>query len=138
MNKNALLLIVLVISNSFIYAQEPTNFVGSYAVKEVVADLETSPVISNDDAADDICIYENVDSPDSSIIIATDKKYGLVVYNLNGQIINHYPFGRVNNVDIINKFDFKSIYIGAPYIKMNHFHRRSINRLSLGNDSGIS
>ena len=97
MNKNALLLIVLVISNSFIYAQEPTSFVGSFVVKEVVADLETSPVISNDDAADDICIYENVDSPDRSIIIATDKKYGLVVYNLNGQIINHYPFGRVNN-----------------------------------------
>ena len=107
MNKNVSLLIFLVISNTFMYAQEPTNFVGSFVVKEVVADLETSPVISNDDAADDICIYENVDSPDSSIIIGTDKKYGLVVYNLNGQIINHYPFGRVNNVDIINKFDFK-------------------------------
>ena len=106
MNKNVSL-IILIISNTLLYAQEPTNFVGSFVVKEVVADLETSPVISNDDAADDICIYENVDSPESSVIIGTDKKYGLVIYNLDGQIINHYPFGRVNNVDIINKFSFK-------------------------------
>ena len=107
MNKNVSLIIFLIISNTLLYAQEPTNFVGSFVVKEVVADLETSPVISNDDAADDICIYENVDSPESSVIIGTDKKYGLVIYNLDGQIINHYPFGRVNNVDIINKFSFK-------------------------------
>ena len=52
MNKNVSL-IILIISNTLLYAQEPTNFVGSFVVKEVVADLETSPVISNDDAADE-------------------------------------------------------------------------------------
>ena len=82
MNKNVSLLIFLVISNTFIYAQEPTNFVGSFVVKEVVADLETSPVISNDDAADDICIYENVDSPDSSIIIGADKMVWLFIISM--------------------------------------------------------
>ena len=80
-------------------------FTGSYTVKEVIADLETEPVITNDDAADDICIYDNYQYPDNSLIIATDKKYGLVIYGLDGKIINHYPFGRVNNVDIINKFN---------------------------------
>ena len=97
---------ILLISNE-IAAQGPAKFVGPFAVREVVADVETSPVISNEDAADDICIYENIDNPEKSLIIATDKKYGLVIYNLDGEILYDYPFGRVNNVDIINNFNFR-------------------------------
>ena len=96
---------ILLISNE-IAAQGPAKFVGPFAIREVVADVETSPVISNEDAADDICIYENIDNPEKSLIIATDKKYGLVIYNLDGKILYDYPFGRVNNVDIINNFNF--------------------------------
>ena len=96
---------ILLISNE-IAAQGPAKFVGPFAVREVVADVETSPVISNEDAADDICIYENIGNPEKSLIIATDKKYGLVIYNLDGEILYDYPFGRVNNVDIINNFNF--------------------------------
>ena len=96
---------ILLISNE-IAAQGPAKFVGPFAVREVVADVETSPVISNEDAADDICIYENIDNPEKSLIIATDKKYGLVIYNLDGEILYDYPFGRVNNVDIINNFNY--------------------------------
>ena len=104
MNKSTFLTTFFVVLSLTTHSQEPV-FTGSYTVKEVVADLETEPVITNDDAADDICIYDNYQYPDSSLIIATDKKYGLVIYGLDGKIINHYPFGRVNNVDIINKFN---------------------------------
>ena len=104
MNKSTFLTTFFVVLSLTTYSQEPV-FTGSYTVKEVVADLETEPVITNDDAADDICIYNNYQYPDDSLIIATDKKYGLVIYGLDGKIINHYPFGRVNNVDIINKYN---------------------------------
>ena len=82
------------------------NLLALLTIREVVADVETSPVISNEDAADDICIYENIGNPEKSLIIATDKKYGLVIYNLDGEILYDYPFGGVNNVDIINNFNF--------------------------------
>ena len=104
MNKFTYITTFFVVLSLTTYSQEPV-FTGSYSVKEVVADIETEPVISNDDAADDICIYNNYQYPDNSLIIATDKKYGLVIYGLDGKIINHYPFGRVNNVDIINKYN---------------------------------
>jgi len=99
--------LILLTKINMMYSQELTNTVSSFIVKEITADVETSPVISNEDAADDICIYENRDDPDNSLIIATDKKYGLVIYNLEGKIIYDYPFGRVNNVDIINTFEFR-------------------------------
>ena len=104
MNKSIYITTFFVVLSLTIYSQEPV-FIGSYTVKEVIADLETEPVITNDDAADDICIYDNYEYPDNSLIIATDKKYGLVIYGLDGKIISHYPFGRVNNVDIINKYN---------------------------------
>ena len=75
MNKFTFLTTFFVILSLTTYGQEPV-FTGSYTVKEVVADLETEPVITNDDAADDICIYNNYQYPDDSLIIATDKKYG--------------------------------------------------------------
>ena len=80
MNKLSFLSIFVLLIINEIEAQGLAKFVGPYAVREVVADIETSPVISNEDAADDICIYENIDDPEKSLIIATDKKYGLVIY----------------------------------------------------------
>ena len=35
---------------------------------------------------------------EKSIIVATDKKYGLITYNLQGKKLHQYPVGRPNNV----------------------------------------
>ena len=53
----------------------------------VMAKAETAPVASGDDAADDPAIWVNPDDPLKSLIVGTDKKNGLVVYDLSGAIV---------------------------------------------------
>ena len=80
-----------------VIAQERT-LVRSFAFPQVEATLETEPVVSVDDAADDICIWENPNDAMKSIVVATDKKYGLITYDLQGKKLHQYPVGRPNNV----------------------------------------
>ncbi|MDF7774963.1 phytase [Sphingomonas sp. AOB5] len=62
---------------------------------------ETKPVgTGNADAADDPAIWRNAADPAASLIVATDKKAGLYVYNLKGEIQSFLDAGRVNNVDL--------------------------------------
>ena len=70
----------------------------------VFADAETTAVTSNDDAADDPCIWINPKDSLQSTIIGTNKREGLEVYNLDGKRLFSYPIGKVNNVDIRNGF----------------------------------
>lgn len=66
----------------------------------VYADLETTPVKSKEDAADDPAIFIHPTNPYKSAVIGTDKQRGLVIYDINGEIVHEYDFGRINNVDI--------------------------------------
>lgn len=72
---------------------------------EVYPSSETQPVSSKDDAADDIAIWINDLSVENSIIIGTNKQVGLDTYNLSGDLIKSYTFGRINNVDIFQEFN---------------------------------
>ena len=74
------------------------DFGSLFCFPQVEATLETEVVVSYDDAADDICIWENPIDAEKSIIVATDKKYGLITYNLQGKKLHQYPVGRPNNV----------------------------------------
>lgn len=69
-------------------------------IVNLVADVETDPVSNNDDAADDPTVWVNLADATKSTIIGTNKKEGLVVYDLNGKELYNYPVGRVNNVDV--------------------------------------
>lgn len=60
----------------------------------------TAVATANADAADDPAIWRNPRSPARSLIVATDKKAGLNVYRLSGELVSSYPAGRVNNVDL--------------------------------------
>ncbi len=71
---------------------------------KLVADLETDPVGSTDDAADDACIWICREDALNSKIIGTNKQEGLIVYDLNGKELFNYPIGKVNNVDIRSGF----------------------------------
>lgn len=61
---------------------------------------ETSPVESVGNAADDPAIWANPNDPSQSLVIATDKKTGLVVYDLSGNIVYQNADGRMNTVDV--------------------------------------
>jgi 3-phytase len=59
----------------------------------------------NDDAADDPAIWFNARNPAGSLIVGTDKKAGLYVYDMSGQIAHFLDAGRVNNVDLLDNVE---------------------------------
>ena len=66
--------------------------------------LETQPVDHDGDAADDPAIWAHPTDPAQSVIIATDKKGGLLVYDLSGKPLQYLPDGKMNNVDLRDGF----------------------------------
>ncbi|KRB52891.1 MAG: phytase [Pseudomonadota bacterium] len=66
--------------------------------------VETQPVANDGDAADDPAIWVNPIDPAASLIIGTNKKLGLDVYDLDGRIIQTLPDGKMNNVDLRDGF----------------------------------
>jgi 3-phytase len=78
----------------------PQPAVSPLPTASVSAKLETQPVATLDDAADDPAIWRNKVKPEQSLIIATDKRAGIHVYDLLGQQISFTPSPRLNNVDL--------------------------------------
>ena len=66
----------------------------------VTAVAETDPVASTDDAADDPAIWRNPADPARSLIVATDKRAGLHLYDLKGRRLDFAASPRLNNVDL--------------------------------------
>lgn len=66
--------------------------------------VETEPVETGGDAADDPAIWINPADPAQSVVIATQKQSGLYVYGLDGKVLQFLPDGRMNNVDLRNGF----------------------------------
>jgi 3-phytase len=62
--------------------------------------VETEPVISPEDAADDPAIWINNADPKKSLIFGTDKKSGIYVYDLKGNQLSYSNLGRINNIDL--------------------------------------
>ncbi|WP_428820257.1 phytase [Microbulbifer sp. MCCC 1A16149] len=81
-------------------AAEMQAFRGPVEIPRVRASAQTAPVTSGGDAADDPAIWVNPVNPSASLILGTDKKSGLSVYDLNGKLVEHFAVGRVNNVDL--------------------------------------
>jgi len=70
------------------------------AVPQVAAVAETDPVDTAADAADDPAIWRNRRDPAASLVIGTDKKAGIHVYDLSGKRLSFTPAARLNNVDL--------------------------------------
>src|SRR5688572_12833120 len=69
--------------------------------KPVPATAETPPVgADSKDAADDPEIWVDPKNPARGVIIGTDKKAGLYVYDLSGKQLQYLPGGMPNNVDL--------------------------------------
>jgi len=80
----------------------------------VTASAETEPVgTANEDAADDPAIWRNPDDPEASLIVATDKKSGLLVYDLSGRTRFTDTSGLLNNVDLATLPDGRVIVVAS-------------------------
>jgi len=80
-------------------AKEPVFF--GLPPVPVAATGETDPVgTGKADAADDPAIWVDPANPNRALIIATDKKAGVHVYDLAGKDIAFIQGGLVNNVDV--------------------------------------
>lgn len=93
-------LAVFALVASKLMAQMGATATTSFSTQELTALYETESVPSTEDAADDMCIWVSDANAEQSIIVGTDKTYGLMTYNLKGALLHRYPFGRMNNVDL--------------------------------------
>lgn len=69
-------------------------------MRTVTAAVETEPVDDPCDAADDPAIWVNEANPEASLIVGTNKVRGLLVFDLDGQVVSRLDSGRINNVDL--------------------------------------
>ncbi|PAU79696.1 3-phytase [Halovibrio salipaludis] len=67
---------------------------------EVRASMQTEVVPSPGDAADDPAVWVHPGEPAQSLILGTNKRAGLHVYDLDGRERQFIGNGRVNNVDV--------------------------------------
>jgi 3-phytase len=73
-------------------------------VPVVHAIVESAPAGSYGDAADDPAIWAHPSDPAKSLVLATDKKAGLYVYDMQGKVLQFLPVGKMNNIDLRNDF----------------------------------
>jgi 3-phytase len=86
-------------------ATVPPAVTGAPAVT-VTARAETPPVgTAREDAADDPAIWRNPADPAASLVVGTDKKGGLYVYDLKGAQKSFLAAPGLNNVDLIELAD---------------------------------
>jgi 3-phytase len=100
--------------------------IAGHDIRQVAATVETEPVPNSDDAADDPAIWINRSDPALSLIIGTDKKGGLAVYDLAGRQLQYLADGKMNNVDLRDGF-----MLGGRRVALVAAGNRSDNTIAL-------
>jgi 3-phytase len=123
--KHFMILMILVL---FIFTSCDPKVVINDPVASVQATVETDPVPSNDDAADDPCIWIHPTDPSLSTIIGTHKKAGagLLVYDLEGNELQRVDCGRTNNVDL--RYNFP---LGGDTVALVTAGNRDLNSIAI-------
>lgn len=83
---------------------QPAQPVAAAPLAVVTPTAETVPVPSYGDAADDPAIWAHPTDPARSLVLATDKKSGLHVYDMQGKVLQYLPDGKMNNIDLREGF----------------------------------
>ena len=109
-------------------AHDSTDDITSGAIT-VSASVETTPVETYGDAADDPVVWVHPESPELSVIIGAQKKRGLNVYDLSGNLLQSLVDGRMNNVDL--RYGFR---LGDKAVR--HSASNSVF-IHLGNSKGV-
>lgn len=95
---------------------------------------QTDGVPSLGDAADDPAIWVNTRHPERSRVLGTDKKGGLLAYDLAGKQVQHLPVGRLNNVDLRSGFTLGHRQVDLA-VASNRDHN-SLHLFAIDPDSG--
>lgn len=101
---------------------------------------QTEPIQFQGDAADDPAIWVHPQDPAKSLIIGTNKKAGLVVYDLNGRLVQTLSDGRMNNVDVVQVSGRDALILASNRIDQTIAIFRAdpaTGRLSRGAGSGV-
>ncbi len=96
-------------------------------VAAVHAVVESEPVASAGDAADDPAVWLHPQDSAKSLVLGTDKQAGLYVYDLGGEVQQFLPAGKVNNVDVRYGFELSDGEVVDIAVATN----RSNGRLSI-------
>ncbi len=80
--------------------QDSQSNQGVVEVVEVACKAQTEPITVVGDAADDPAVWVHPSDPALSLVIGTNKKAGLLVYGLDGRLLQTISDGRMNNVDV--------------------------------------
>jgi len=67
---------------------------------EIAPKYETPEIATSGDAADDPAIWFNATEPHKSLVLATDKRSGVYVYDLRGKKLGFTELGNINNIDL--------------------------------------
>ncbi|NRQ44602.1 phytase [Rheinheimera sp. YQF-2] len=73
---------------------------GKAAVMQMMPGLQTEPASQRGDVMDDPAVWHHPAQPELSLILGTDKRAGLDVYNMQGKRVQQLSVGRLNNVDV--------------------------------------
>lgn len=95
-------IVVLLLGATVFLATRRGGPATTYSAPDVVgvaATVETEPVSTDGDSADDPTLWVNPSHPAQSLVIGTNKKRGLAVYDLTGKEIQFLADGQLNNVD---------------------------------------
>lgn len=93
-------------------------------IPRVRAVVETQPVSSAGDAADDPAFWLHPQDATQSLILGTDKQAGLYVYDLTGEVRQFLPAGKVNNVDVRYGFRLSDGSVVDIAVATNRSHGR--------------
>ncbi|WP_122318462.1 phytase [Pseudomonas cichorii] len=96
------------------------------ALPSVAAVAQSQPVARQGDAADDPAIWIHPGDPAQSRVLGTNKKQGLLVYDLKGKQLQELAVGRLNNVDVRPGF-----MLGKHKVDLAVASNRDRNSLSL-------
>ncbi len=69
-------------------------------MQQVQPTVQTPAASARGDVIDDPAIWHHAVTPAQSRILATDKRNGLEVYDLQGKLLQQLKVGRLNNVDV--------------------------------------
>ncbi|MCU1760982.1 phytase [Pseudomonas sp. 14P_8.1_Bac3] len=105
---------------------QPTPVPLAPVLPNVKALGQSEPVGRQGDAADDPAIWIHPQQPTLSRVLGTNKKQGLLAYDLQGKLLQELPVGRLNNVDVRPNFK-----LGQQTVDLAVASNRDHNSLSL-------
>jgi 3-phytase len=117
MNRHTLLLLIPMLAAVLAGCGVPT-------VRTLQPTVETAPVPHAGDAADDPAIWVDPADPARSLIIGTDKRGGIAVYDLAGTQLQYRPDGELNNVDLRD-----NVALGAEPVSLVTAGNRTTNTM---------